>query len=53
MMETPLHQAQIRQHRWKSLDVIVVVVDIENCLLITHNGLASMKCHLEVIHITM
>ena len=40
MMRTKLHQLQMRQHRWKSLDMMrVVTKDIQNCLLITHNGL--------------
>jgi hypothetical protein len=53
MMRTPLHQLQMSQYRWKSLDVRVAAIEIDNCLLITHNGLTSMKCHLEVFHITM
>jgi hypothetical protein len=53
MMRTPLHQPQRRQHWRKSLDARVAAIEIANCLLITHNGLTSMKCHLEVIHITM
>jgi hypothetical protein len=52
-MRTLLHQPKMRQHQRKSLDERVAAIEIENCLLITHNALPSMKCHLEVIHITM
>jgi hypothetical protein len=31
-----LHQPQMRQHLWNSLDVRVAAIEIENCLLITH-----------------
>jgi hypothetical protein len=51
--EDALAPTEKRQYRWKSLDERVAAKEIENCLLITHNGLTSMKCHLEVIHITM
>jgi hypothetical protein len=43
----------MRQHQWKSLDVRVAAIEIENCLLIRDNVSTSMKCNLEVIHITM
>ncbi len=47
MMRTKLHQPQMRQHWWKSLDVMrLVTKEIRNCLLITHSGLvASNSLH--------
>jgi hypothetical protein len=42
MMRTKLHQLQMRQHQWKSLDAMrVAIKEIRNCLLITHNGLVA------------
>jgi hypothetical protein len=40
MTRTKLHQLQMRQHLWKSLNVTrVVTKEIQNCLLIMHDGL--------------